>query len=61
MNAYKRGVRLSLTVSPQVSRYIDRLARTGLHGRNRAEVAQRLLYAQVREIEVREVQKAVFR
>lgn len=48
-NAYKRGVRLSLTVSPQVSRYLDDLLRTGVYGRTRAEVAQRLLYAQVRE------------
>lgn len=49
MNAYKRGVRLSLTVSPQVSKYLDKLVAAGVFGRNRAEVAQRLLYAQIRE------------
>lgn len=49
MNAYKRGVRISLTVSPQVSGALDHLLVLGLYGRTRAEVAQRLLYAQVSE------------
>jgi len=49
-NAYKRGVRLSLTISPQVSKALDHLLAIGLHGRTRAEVAQRLLYAEVREV-----------
>jgi hypothetical protein len=44
MNACRRGVRLALTVSPVVSEAIDNLLATGLFGRSRAEVAQRLLY-----------------
>jgi hypothetical protein len=44
MSAYRRGVRLALTVSPIVSEAIDNLLATGLFGRSRAEVAQRLLY-----------------
>lgn len=43
MNAYRKGVRLSLTVSPQVSDMLDELLSTGLFGLNRAKVAQRLL------------------
>jgi hypothetical protein len=49
-NAYRRGVRLSLTVSPQASEAIDALVATGYHGLNRAQCAQRLLYERLRDV-----------
>lgn len=49
-NAYKRGVRLQLTVSPQAAKAVDALLDAGLYGRSRAEVVQRLLYAQIRQV-----------
>lgn len=51
VNAYRKGVRLALTISPQVSRAIDKLLATGLYGRSRAEVAQRFVYDRLRELE----------
>ena len=48
-NAYKKGVRLSLTISPQVDKVLLKLLRGGLHGRTKSEVAQRLLYLAVRD------------
>lgn len=51
--AYRRGKRLSLTISPQVHDVIGRLARSGLYGHgSRAEAAQILLYASVRHSEM---------
>ena len=41
--AYRRGVRVSITVAPQVSASVDRLLATGLFGFNRAHVIERLL------------------
>lgn len=47
--AYRRGVRLAVTISPQCSAMIDELLATGLYGIDgRAGVAQRLIYAQLR-------------
>lgn len=53
VNAYRRGVRIELTISPQVSAMLDRLLAIGLFGRNRAHVAQGLLYRALRSDEVR--------
>lgn len=38
-----KGIRISITVTPQVSRAIDELLSQGLHGNNRADVADRLI------------------
>ena len=46
--AYRRGIRLAITVAPAVSNLLDDLLATGLYGRSRAEVAQRGLYAWLR-------------
>lgn len=49
MSAYRRGVRLTVTLSPIASRMIDRLLRSGLYGvRGRAGVAQELIYRGLR-------------
>lgn len=50
--AYKKGVKLSLTVSPVVSDVINKFLATGLYGRSRSEVAQRLLYDKIRTEEI---------
>lgn len=51
-HAYKRGVRLQVTLSPQASKMIDKLLSTGLFGiHGRAGVAQELIYRGLREIE----------
>ena len=42
--AYRKGVRLAITVAPKASADLDRLLATGLFGRSRAEVAQRFIY-----------------
>lgn len=47
-----RRVRLALTISTPASSMLDELLRTGLYGRTRAEVAQRLLYLALRGEEV---------
>jgi len=48
--AYRRGVRLSLTISPQASAMLDELLATGLYGINgRAGVAQEFIYRGLRE------------
>lgn len=48
--AYRKGVRLSLTISPQASTMIDELLATGLYGiHGRAGVAQELIYKALRE------------
>lgn len=49
MNAYRKGVRLALTISPRANKAIDELLATGLYGRSRAEVAQRFVYQGLRE------------
>ena len=50
MSAYKKGVRLSLTISPVASKMIDKLLATGLFGiHGRAGVAQELIYRGLRE------------
>lgn len=49
-SAYRKGVRLSLTISPQASKMIDDLLRSGLWGvHGRAGVAQELVYRGLRE------------
>lgn len=57
------GVRLALTVSQPASKMIDQLLGTGLYGRNRAEVAQRLLYQALRgeEQALRAVEQVIAR
>lgn len=50
--AYKRGVRLGVTISPKASLAIDELLTFGLHGSSRAEIAQRFIYAGLREAEL---------
>lgn len=49
--AYRRGVRLDITIAPKASKAIDRLLASGLYGLSRAEVAQRFVYAGLREAE----------
>lgn len=49
-SGYLKGIRLSLTISPQASKMIDDLLRTGLWGvSGRAGVAQELIYRGLRE------------
>jgi hypothetical protein len=51
--AYRRGVRLCLTISPQASAMLDELLASGLYGINgRAGVAQELIYRALRESEM---------
>lgn len=64
MNAYKKGIRLALTISPQASAMIDDLLKSGLWGvHGRAGVAQELIYRglrdQLREEAVAEAARAV--
>jgi hypothetical protein len=47
--AYRKGVRLSITIAPKASAMLDELLATGLFGRSRAEVAQRFVYAGLRD------------
>jgi hypothetical protein len=41
---------LRLSTTPQVLQLLDHLASTGLHGKNRAEVAEEMLRAKLREL-----------
>jgi hypothetical protein len=43
VTGYKRGVRIAITIAPQISRSVDDLLATGLFGFNRAHVIERLL------------------
>lgn len=56
--AYRRGVRIDLTIAPAVSKMIDQLLATGLFGRTRAAVAQELLYRSLRDPQVRSFAEA---
>ncbi len=47
--AYRRGVRLTVTIAPKASAMIDTLLATGLHGHSRADVAKWFIYAGLRE------------
>lgn len=47
--AYRKGVRLSITIAPKASAMLDQLLATGLYGRSRAEVAQRFVYEGLRD------------
>ena len=48
--AYRKGVRLALTISPQASEMINQLLATGLFGvHGRASVAQELIYRGLRQ------------
>lgn len=47
--AYRKGVRLSITIAPKASTMLDELLATGLFGRSRAEVAQRFVYEGLRD------------
>jgi hypothetical protein len=49
MNAYRRGVRLTVTISPIASQAIDALLATGLWGPTRAAVAQEMIYRCLRD------------
>lgn len=51
--AYRRGGRISLTLSPGASRALDDLLAHGLFGSNRAAVAQELIYRGLRSDEIR--------
>lgn len=42
-------MRLCVTLSPQASQVIDELLEHGLYGVSRAEIAQRFIYAGLRE------------
>lgn len=50
--AYRRGIRIAVTLSPQAARQLVDMAASGLWGRTRAEVAQRLIYGGLRDYEV---------
>jgi hypothetical protein len=47
--AYKKGVRVSVTIAPRASAMLDELLLTGLYGRNRAAIAQEFIYRGLRE------------
>jgi hypothetical protein len=47
--AYRRGVRLTVTIAPKASAMIDTLLATGRHGHSRADVAKWFIYAGLRE------------
>lgn len=49
INAYKRGVRITVTISPKASAAIDRLLALGLYGRSRAAVVQEFIYLGLRQ------------
>ena len=49
MNAYRRGVRIAITIAPKAAKALDRLLATGLYGRTRAGVAQRFVYEGLRD------------
>ena len=44
-----RTVQVTVSTTPQIRSYLDRLARTGLYGKNAAEAAERLIAEQIRE------------
>jgi hypothetical protein len=44
-----RTTTLRLSTTPQVVALLQRLARTGLHGKNAAEVAEEMLRSQLRD------------
>ena len=52
MNAYRQGVKLTISVAPKVARMLDELLATGLFGLTRAGVAQRLLYRSLQDPQV---------
>lgn len=56
MSAYRKGVRLAVTIAPRCSQSIDDLLETGLFGRSRAEVAQRMIYRFLQEPSTREME-----
>jgi hypothetical protein len=47
--AYRKGVRLSITIAPKASAMLDELLATGLYGRSKAAVAMWFVYAGLRE------------
>lgn len=48
-DAYRRGVALGTTVSPQAAELIDTLLATGLYGLNRSAFVREAVYAFLRE------------
>ncbi len=49
MDAYRKGRRVSATISPIALQDLNDLIETGLFGRTRAEVVQRFIYAGIRD------------
>ena len=53
--AYKKGVSISMTVSPISAAMIDKLLKTGLYGQSRAACCREFVYRALREWDTRKL------
>lgn len=61
MSAYRRGVRVTVTIAPKAAAALDVLLATGLFGRSRAGVAQEGIYRMLRDPSVAHFVRPVLR